>query len=59
MDTIKINVADFYGIPSYYSVMPECVFLALEKAFINGEQFAIVPTKDFHAMRDAYIRKMA
>ena len=36
METITINVADYYGNPSYYSVMPEAIFDALELASLNG-----------------------
>ena len=33
MDTIQIKVNDYYGNPSYYSVMPESIFDALELAW--------------------------
>ena len=59
METITINVADYYGIPSYYSVMPESIFVALETAFVNGETTATVPLDAFTHMRDSYIKKMA
>lgn len=38
METITINVADYYGNPSYYSVMPESIFDALELASLRGEK---------------------
>ena len=37
METITINVADYYGNPSYYSVMPAAIFDALELASLRGE----------------------
>ena len=37
MDAIKIKVADYYGNPSYYSVMPNEIFDALELASLKGE----------------------
>jgi hypothetical protein len=42
METTKIKVSDYYGIPIYYSVMPQAVFDALEAASLNGEEFALV-----------------
>lgn len=57
METITINVADYYGIPSYYSVMPESIFVALETAFVNGETTATVPLDAFTHMRDSYIKR--
>lgn len=55
---MQIRVADYYGIPSYYSVMPERLFTALETAFVNGQIMATVLIADFRQMREAYIRKM-
>ena len=42
MDTIQIKVNDYYGNPSYYSVMPESIFDALELASLKGEELATV-----------------
>ncbi len=39
METIKIKVADYYGNPSYYSVMPIELFDSLEAAALNGEEY--------------------
>lgn len=50
METIVIRVAEYYNKPKYYGVMPEVVFNALEAAFINGEESAVVPKADFEAM---------
>ena len=36
--TTKIKVNDYYGTPSYYSVMPRAIFDALEAAALNGEE---------------------
>ena len=38
METITINVNEYYGNPSYYSVMPDAIFDALELASLKGEQ---------------------
>lgn len=58
MERIAIKVADYYGNPSYYSVMPETVFDALERAFLDGEQSALVLKSDFERMLSEYKTKM-
>lgn len=58
MERIAINVADYYGNPSYYSVMPQTVFDALERAFLDGEQSALVLKSDFEGMLSDYKVKM-
>lgn len=37
-ERIKIRVNDYYGNPSYYSVMPQALFDLLEAATLNGEE---------------------
>lgn len=57
-ETKTINVADYYGNPSYYSVMPQEIFNALESAYLKGEILASVPKTDFDQMVEAYKMKM-
>ena len=38
MERIQIRVNDYYGNPSYYSVMPQPLFDLLEAASLNGEE---------------------
>ena len=57
MDAIKIKVADYYGNPSYYSVMPNEIFDALELASLKGE--TDVDKALFTQMVDNYKKKMA
>lgn len=52
MDATKeIEVSEYYNQPKYYGDMPEVVFNALEAAFLDGKETAIVP-------RDAYDRML-
>lgn len=59
MDAIKIKVADYYGNPSYYSVMPNGIFDALELASLKGETETDVDKVLFTQMVDNYKKKMA
>jgi hypothetical protein len=54
METTKIKVSDYYGEPSYYSVMPQPIFDALEAAALNGEEFATVDKAQFDKMIEDY-----
>lgn len=58
MDNIQIKVNDYYGNPSYYSVMPEAIFDALELASLKGEEFATVSKAAFDTMIVEYDKKM-
>ena len=58
METITINVADYYGNPSYYSVMPDAIFDALELASLRGELTTTVDKVLFEAMIIDYKEKM-
>lgn len=58
MDTIQIKVNDYYGNPSYYSVMPESIFDALELASLKGEEPATVERAAFDKMIVEYDKKM-
>lgn len=58
MGTIKIKVNDYYGNPSYYSVMPQEIFDALELASLKGEEYTIVDKSKFDGMIIGYNKKM-
>lgn len=58
METITINVADYYGNPSYYSVMPDAIFDALELASLRGEPITTVDKALFEKMVIDYNKKM-
>lgn len=58
METIKIKVNDYYGNPSYYSVMPQDIFDALELASLQGEENATVNKDQFNTMIVEYGKKM-
>lgn len=54
MDTIEINLSEYYGINRYYRFMPLSVFTALEAAFLEGKETAEVLEKDFQIMLDDF-----
>lgn len=56
---VEINVNDYYGNPSYYSVMPQEIFDALEAANLNGEPTCKVSKAQFDEMIVEYKKKMA
>lgn len=58
MDRIKIEVKDYYGNPSFYSVMPQEIFNALEAASLDGEDFAFVDKVQFDTMISKHKTKM-
>lgn len=55
---VEIKVNDYYGNPSYYSVMPQEIFDALELASLKGEEYANVNKDQFDAMVVDYQKKM-
>lgn len=55
---IEIKVNEYYGNPSYYSVMPQEIFDALELASLKGEEFATVNKNLFDKMIVDYKKKM-
>lgn len=55
---IEIKVNEYYGNPSYYSVMPQEIFDALELASLKGEEFATVDKDMFDKMIVEYDKKM-
>lgn len=58
MNEIRIRVNDYYGNPSYYSVMPQEIFDALELANLQGEEFATIDKVTFDRMIVEYDKKM-
>lgn len=58
METIEIKISDYYGIPSYYSVMPQAIFDALEVAALSNEEFALVDKVLYDKMISDYKIKM-
>lgn len=58
MERIKIKVSDYYGNPSYYSVMPKPIFDALEAFALNGEEFAMVDKALYDKMIEDYKLKI-
>lgn len=59
MDKVAINVNEYYGNASYYSVMPQSVFDLLEAAFLNGLTSVPVDKDVFDKMVADYKNKMA
>lgn len=55
---IEIKVNNYYGNPSYYSVMPQEIFDALELASLKGEEYASVNKDLFDKMIVEYDKKM-
>ena len=50
MNKIEIKISEYYDNKKYYGHMPECVFDALETAFLDGKETAEVPKLEFEAM---------
>ena len=55
---IEIKVSNYYGNPSYYSVMPQEIFNELELASLKGEEYALVNKDRFDRMIVEYDKKM-
>lgn len=55
---IQIKVSTYYGNPSYYSVMSQEIFDALELASLKGEEYATVNKDLFDKMIVEYDKKM-
>lgn len=55
---MKIKVADYYGNPSYYSVMPQGLFDLLEAATLNGEEYILADKAKVEQMLVDYKLKM-
>lgn len=58
MKTIKIKVIDYYNNPSYYSVMPQEIFDALEAGSLAGNETVQVDKRQFDMMLEDYKNKM-
>lgn len=58
MNEIRIRVNDYYGNPSYYSVMPQEIFDILELASLQGEEYATIDKVAFDRMIVEYDKKM-
>ncbi len=54
-----IHVKDYYGNPSYYSVMPQVIFDALESANFDGKEEIPVDKEQFDTMLVSHKVKMA
>lgn len=59
MDKVEINVNEYYGNASYYSVMPQSVFDLLEAAYLNGLTSVPVDKDVFDKMVADYQMKIA
>lgn len=55
---IEIKVNEYYGNPSYYSVMPNEIFDALELASLKNEEYVSVDKSMFEKMLIDYKKKM-
>lgn len=55
---IEIEVNKYYGVPAYYSVMPQNIFDALEKAAFDGENTVFVDADQFNKMVEKYEEKI-
>ena len=58
MEMVEIKVNEFYGNPSYYSVMPQEIFDALELASLKGDERVMVDKAQFDTMVVEYEKKM-
>ncbi|MDD2475438.1 MAG: hypothetical protein PHI32_05960 [Dysgonamonadaceae bacterium] len=56
---IMISISSYYDKPSYYSVMPQPIFDALETAALNGDDFALVDKVLYDKMIFDYKTKTA
>ena len=52
-----VKVSEYYGVATYYSVMPRIIFDALETAALNGKEFAEVDSALLDEMHEAYEAK--
>jgi hypothetical protein len=51
METIEIQVSEYYNNQKYYAFMPEIVFDILETAFLAGRDTALVSKAAFDEMQ--------
>lgn len=57
-ERMKIKVSDYYGNPSYYSVMPQALFDLLEAATLNGEEYILADKAQVEQMVADHKMKM-
>ena len=50
MGTISINLEPYYTDRAFYPYLPAPVFDALEAAYLEGKEAALVPESDYNAM---------
>lgn len=58
MEKVRIRISEYYGNPSYYSVMPQEIFDILEAAFLANEEFADIDKAALDKMLIDYNKKM-
>lgn len=51
---IEIEVLEYYNVPAFYRYMPESILSALEEAYLEGSQKALVPEGEFNEMINSY-----
>jgi len=59
MEKIEVSVMSYYGFQWYFPFMPSAMFEALEKAFLNDEETAVVNRADLEAMLGKFLRVLA
>ena len=47
---VEINVDKFYSNRAYYPFIPDPVFQALEDAYLEGKETALVPEDEYNVM---------
>lgn len=56
---IEISVMEYYARPWYYPFMPPTLFKALEEAFLNDQQVAVVSKAEYEQMMKEYRSQLA
>jgi hypothetical protein len=56
METIEIKVSEYYDNQKFYAFMPETIFDALEAAFLNGRDTAVIPKAAFDEMMKEFTK---
>lgn len=55
METIQVTVLHYYNHPVLYPFMPQAVYEALEKAFVQDHLVTDVPKLEFEEMIEGYL----
>ena len=50
METTEIKLSEYYNKRKNYRHIPEMIFNALEAAFLDGKEMAIVPKDEYEKM---------